>query len=170
MVQGPVVQGPVGDPILDKTAWHWPCDRIFKAPQTRQVYVKLKQSDGWFVPLNKIWGIEWSEANWTRCVEHLWTFKGSSLMKGFMWKVLWGAIPTGIKVRVRGIGTERVALEDPLHLFLKCPMVLGLIGKICKWVQRSLKIPCSKEDLILGGGVMANEAILSCTEVLIFFL
>ena len=96
-------------------------------------------------------------------------------MKCFMWKVPWGAIPTGIKVRVRGIGTDvcsgcRVALEDPLHLFLKCPMVLGLICKVCKWVQRSLKIPCSKEDLILGGGVMANEAVLSCTQVLRFFL
>ena len=96
-----MVQGPAGDPILDWTAWHWPKDRIFKAPKTSQVYNTLKQNDGWFTPLNIIWRTDWSEAKWTRCVDQLWTSKGPASMKCFMWKVLWGAIPTGNKISAR---------------------------------------------------------------------
>ena len=31
-------------------------------------------------------------------------------------------------------------------------------------------IPCSREDLVLGGGVKVNEAVLACKQILKFFL
>ena len=48
---------------------------------------------------------------------------------------------------------------------MDCQQVKGLVGKLCKWVKKTWKIPFSRFDLVLGTGGMWNEALQVCTHV-----
>ncbi|MCO5554271.1 hypothetical protein L7F22_007799 [Adiantum nelumboides] len=100
----------------------------------------------------------------------MWNFIGTAAMKCFLWKVLWGALPTSNKIHGRGIGTDRCSgcrmeIENPLHLFTKCQLIVGLAGKLKKWVKSFFRVPCSKLDLVVGPGSQLNEALLASAQV-----
>ena len=98
------VIGPLSEPVMDWKAY-WPVERNFEVPNLKQIYNKLMYMKNWYAHLNKIWGKTRSERSWAGRVERIWSFKGPAYMKVFLWKILWGAIPTRNKVCVRGIGS-----------------------------------------------------------------
>ena len=67
------VIGPLGEPVIDWKAWHWPIERSFEAPNLKLIYSKLMYRKDWFAHLNKIWGRTWSERSWAGKVERIWS-------------------------------------------------------------------------------------------------
>ena len=75
------------------------------SPNTKDIYVKLQRLLGWEKIVYIYWKVEWQSKEWERIMGRLWTSKGIDHMKVFIWKALWGVLPIGEKVVVRGIGS-----------------------------------------------------------------
>ena len=111
---------------LDWKAWNWPLQRKFPSPLTKATYNKLMFQENWFLALNSIWKKYWPRVRWQWCVSNIWLSSFPKQTKVFSWKLLWGAIPIGNQIALRGInGSEicsrcKAIVEDLRHLFGAC--------------------------------------------------
>ena len=81
-----------------------------------------------------------------RRVEYLWRPKCDETHKVFVWKVMFGVLPTGDKIKARGIGEDtccrcKHGSENLAHLVAKCPGIRDFTLAICKWTHKQLGIP-----------------------------
>ena len=82
------------------------------------------------VHLNKIWDKQWPMSKWSQVVENIWKSKCEERDKVFLWKMLFGFLPTGEKAKARGLGDGRCSRcmhpnETLLHLVWECPVFTG---------------------------------------------
>ena len=59
----------------------------------------------------------------------------------FMWKILMGAIPTGEKTVVRGLGSNvcagcKATIQTVHHLFRGCPCLNHLGANLYNWIGK----------------------------------
>ena len=149
---------------LDWKAWKWPGERMFAVPKTKYIYEKLCYTEDWVVHLNRVWCKQWPLHKWTQVVGNIWRSKCDERDKVFLWRILFGLLPTGEKAKARGLGDGRCIRcnhqnETLLHLVWGCPEIKVFIGKICKWVHKSLDIPFFRRDLAMGSRRVKNEEL-----------
>ena len=58
--------------------------------------------DDWYTPLNTTWKCQWGEAKWMQVYTNLWKCYNQRVSV-FYWKVMHGALPTGMKISRRGL-------------------------------------------------------------------
>ena len=84
-----------------------------------------------------------------------------------------GAIPTGVKAAVWGIGSEvctgcKAAVETIIHLFHGCPCVNHLGSYLCKWIDKVWNVQTSCHQLITASWGLQDEAVNAILASLCF--
>ena len=113
-------------------------------------------------------------ANGKDWVQHTWFNNLSNAMKSFNWKVMIGALPSGSKLKVRGVAGGlcsncRIYEEIVHHLFWAFPNSWGVTNKITRWFNKLTGKKLFKGELILGSCRSGNVVILLLIQALRFW-
>ena len=106
-------------------------------------------------------------------IHTLWTIKLDEHKKFFMWKIIMGAIPTGVKAVVRGLGSEvcagcKAAVKTVLYLFHGCPCSQHLGAHLCSWIGIVWNVHISRLQLITASWGRQIEIVNSILAALSF--
>nr|KYP40876.1 Putative ribonuclease H protein At1g65750 family [Cajanus cajan] len=126
--------------------WRWICDKdgVFSV---KSAYSWLQRSLGGELSYS---------SDFHLVIKSLWKCKAPIKCLVFCWQVFMNAFPCKSLLQVRGVELENnlcslcsFFIEDPLHLFLMCPMAFNTWLSVAKWLEVEVVLPNSLTSLYL---------------------
>ncbi|XP_020228400.1 uncharacterized protein LOC109809480 isoform X3 [Cajanus cajan] len=120
--------------------WRWTYDKdgVFSV---KSAYLWLQRSVG---------GELRNSSDFQLVIKRLWKCKAPIKCLVFCWQVLLNAFPCKSLLQVRGVELENnlcsfcsLFVENPLHLFLMCPMAFNTWLAVAKWLEVTVVFPNS---------------------------
>nr|KYP71159.1 Putative ribonuclease H protein At1g65750 family [Cajanus cajan] len=126
--------------------WRWICDKdgVFSV---KSAYSWLQHSMGGELSYS---------SDFILVTKSLWKCKAPIKCLVFCWQVFMNAFPCKSLLQVRGVEVENnlcslcsLFIEDPIHLFLMCPMAFNIWLSVANWLEVEVVLPNSLTSLYL---------------------
>nr|KYP53045.1 Putative ribonuclease H protein At1g65750 family [Cajanus cajan] len=126
--------------------WRWICDKdgVFSV---KSAYSWLQHSMGGELSYS---------SDFILVTKSLWKCKAPIKCLVFCWQVFMIAFPCKSLLQVRGVEVENnlcslcsLFIEDPIHLFLLCPMAFNIWLSVANWLEVEVVLPNSLTSLYL---------------------